>query len=359
MQHNYFRNFKILPTAIVSVVLAISACGGGGSTTARMDGGQNPAQTSVHQAFARVATTNEAQQNVSTAASSEPRQGSVTQSSNAVGGVTANSLSISVTRAPQNGVGFTIRETGAGAHPNFLSSGTQGVEVNADTPDRTGFQPVQANSESNNRRIWTLIFTNINTITNADHNANRWLAGGLYIESTGQGQNRSNEFGAFFNGGQPFTTNNIRSLSGTATYEGEAVGIGRISGFGSTDGQIIAFASDEVRLTAEFGDATALGSISGRITGIEFAPDSADAEELDGTLTLGTAQIGNENSGFFKGDTSYREGDWTGSGKWGGQFYNNGDFPGNVGGTFGLSFSNLVENTSGELIGVFGADRQQ
>ena len=355
MQHNYFRNFKILPTAIVSVVLALSACGGGGSTTARMDGGRNPAQTSVHQAFARVATTNEAQQNVSTAASSEPRQGSVTQSSNAAGGVTANSLSISVTRAPQNGVGFTIRETVSGTQTDFLSSGTQGVEVNADTPDRTGFQPVQANSESNNRRVWTLIFTNINTIANA----NLWLAGGLYIESTGQGQNRSNEFGAFFNGGQPFPTNNIVSLSGTATYEGEAVGIGRISGFGSTDGQIIAFASDEVRLTAEFGDATALGSISGRITDIEFAPDSDESQTLDSALILGRAPLSNEGSGFFKGDTSYQEGDWSGTGKWGGQFYNNGDFPGNVGGTFGISFTNSAENIDGELIGVFGADRQQ
>ena len=352
MQHNYFQNFKILPTAIVSVVLAISACGGGGSTTARMDGGQNPAQTRVHQAFARAATTNEAQQNISAAAQNLPRPGSVTQSSIAENGVTANSLSISVTRAPQRGVGFRIQETGR--QSDFLASGAQGVEVNAETPDRTGFQPVQADFESNNRRVWTLIFTNINTIANA----NRWLAGGLYIESTGQGQNRSNEFGAFFNGGQPFT-NNIANLEGRATYEGDAVGIGRISGIGSTEGEIIAFASDRVELTAEFGDATALGSISGRITGIEFAPDSDESQTLDSALILGPASLTNQNSGFFTGDTSYREGSWTGSGKWGGQFYNNGNFPGNVGGTFGIAFSNSEENIDGELIGVFGADRQQ
>ena len=353
MQHIHFRNFKILPIAIVAVVLAISACGGGGSTTARMDGGQNPAQTRADQAFARAATTTNAQRIVSVAAQSVPRAGSVTQSSNAENNVTANSLSISVTRAPQDGVGFTIRETGAGAHPNFLSSDTQGVEVNADTPDRTGFQPVQANSESNNRSVWTLIFTNINTIANA----NLWLAGGLYIESTGQGQNRSNEFGAFFNGGQPFPTNNIVSLSGRATYEGEAVGIGRISGVGSTD-EILAFAGD-VQLVAEFGDATALGSISGRITDIQFAPDSDESDTLDSALILRRAPLSNQDSGFFRGDTSYQEGNWTGSGKWGGQFYNNGDFPGNVGGTFGISFTNNVENTDGELIGVFGAIREE
>ena len=353
MQRNHFQNFKIqqiLPTVMVSVVLVLSACGGGGSTTTRL----NPAQPSVEQAFARAATSNNARQNVSTAARSEPRPGSVTQSSDSEGGVTANSLSISVTRASARGVGFRIQETVSGVQSDFLVSGEQGVEVNADAPDSTGFQPVQADFASNSKRVWTLIFTNINTITNA----NLWLAGGLYIESTGQGQSRSDEFGAFFNGGQPFT-NNITNLSGTATYEGEAVGIGRISGFGSTDGQILAFASDEVRLVADFGDATALGSISGRIRGIQFDPDSDEAETLDGTLELGTAPLRSEHSGFFTGDTSYREGDWTGSGKWGGQFYNNGEFPGNVGGTFGMSFSNTEGDTTGELIGVFGVDRDQ
>lgn len=354
MQRNHFQNFKIqqiLPTVMVSVVLVLSACGGGGSTTTRL----NPAQTRADQAFARAATTNSVRQNVSTAATTTPKAGSVTQSSNEQGGVTVNSMEIDVRKGPARGIVFTIQETIPGTPSGlFLSSTTAGVEVNADTPDRTGFQPVQADFVSNSRRVWTLIFTNINTITNA----NLWLAGGLYIESTGQGQSRSDEFGAFFNGGQPFT-NNITNLSGTATYEGEAVGIGRISGFGSTDGQILAFASDEVRLVADFGDATALGSISGRIRGIQFDPDSDEAETLDGTLELGTAPLRSEHSGFFTGDTSYREGDWTGSGKWGGQFYNNGEFPGNVGGTFGMSFSNTEGDTTGELIGVFGVDRDQ
>lgn len=356
MRHNYFQNFKIqqiLPTALVSVVLILSACGGGGSTTARSNGAPNPPQPSLHQAFAGAASMNDAKQNVSVAARSEPRPGSVTQSSNSEGGVTANSLSISVEKAPARGVGFRIRETVSGAQSDFLASGTQGVEVNAEAPESTGFQPVQANFASNNRRVWTLIFTNINTITNT----NRWLAGGFYIERTGQGQSRSDEFGAFFNGGQPFT-NSIASLSGRATYEGNAVGIGRISGFGSED-EIIAFASDNVQLVAEFGDATALGSISGSIRDIEFAPDSDESETLDGTLTLGTASIGSDNSGFFTGNTSYREGNWSGSGKWGGQFYNNDATPRNVGGTFGISFSNTVENITGELIGMFGADREQ
>ena len=296
--------------------------------------------------------------NVSTAATTTPKAGSVTQSSNAQSGVTANSLSIDVTKAAARRIGFTIQETPAsGAPSSFLASATAGVEVNTDPPDSTGFQAVQASSNLNNRRVWTLIFTNINTITDED----RWLAGGLYIKIPGQGQG-SSEFGAFFNGGEPYTTNNILSLTGTATYEGYAVGIGRLSGIGAT-GEIIAFASDDVDLTASFLDASSLGSISGTITGITFAPDSDAPETLAGTLNLESTTIGSTDSGFFTGDTSYSEGDWSGAGKWGGQFYNNGAQPsiqpGNVGGTFGISFTNSADsNRSGELIGVFGTNRQ-
>ena len=347
MQRNHFQNFKIqqiLPTAIASIVLLLSACGGGGSTARLND---------APQVFASAATTNSVQRNVSAAALATPKAGSVTQSSNVQGGVTVNSMRINVTKGPARSIGFTIQETVSGSPSNFLSSTTAGVDVNADPPESTGFQSIQADFTSTNRRVWTLIFTNINTIANPQ----LWLAGGLYIEMPGQGQSGTGEFGAFFNGGQPFT-NPIEAITGQATYDGDAVGIGRLSGIGST-GEIIAFASDNVRLRANFGDASALGSIEGTITGITFAPDSDAPETLAGTLTLGTATLTGDNSGFFTGNTSYSEGAWSGAGKWGGQFYNNGAQPGNVGGTFGIEFDNSVDTTrSGELIGVFGAIRQ-
>ncbi len=347
MQRNHFQNFKIqqiLPTAIVSIVLLLSACGGGGSTARLND---------APQVFASAATTNSVQRNVSAAALATPKAGSVTQSSNVQGGVTANSMRINVTKGPARSIGFTIEETVSGSPSNFLSSTTAGVDVNADPPESTGFQPVRADFTSTNRRVWTLIFTNINTIANPQ----LWLAGGLYIEMPGQGQSGSGEFGAFFNGGQPFTTSNIPTITGQARYEGDAVGIGRLSGIGATS-EIIAFAGD-VRLDADFGDASATGSIEGTIRNIQFAPDSDAPETLPGTLTLVSTTIGSDNSGFFTGNTSYSEGAWSGSGKWGGQFYNDGAQPGNVGGTFGIEFDNSVDTTrSGELIGVFGANKQ-
>lgn len=341
MQHKHFPHFKIqqiLPTALVSMVLVLSACGGGGGSAT-----QAPNQ----QTFANMAGAAENSANVTSAATSVPRRGSVTQSSNSVNGATVNSLSITVTRGTAGTPSFSIQESVSGGAPSeFLASGP-GVAVQAGSADRTGFQPVVASSSSNNRNVWTLIFTNINRITDV----NQWLAGGLYIETTGANR----EFGAYFNGGQPFT-NNIASLSGTATYDGNAVGIGRRSDIQSDSG-FVALAGD-VRLVANFGDATALGSISGTISSIELDPDG-NAEDI-GTLNLGTALLSGDNAGFFTGDTSYQVGNWSGSGKWGGQFYNNVAYPGSVGGTFGISFTNSENDEArGTLIGVFSADREQ
>ena len=354
MQRRHFRNFKfpqIFPTAIVSAVLVLSACGGGGgSTTAGANNGQNPTSTpqiSIQQTFANRAVGDA--ENVSSAANSTPRRGSVTQSSNSVNGATVNSLSITVTRGTAGTPSFSIQESVSGGAPSvFLASGP-GVAVQADSADRTGFQPVVASSSSNNRNVWTLIFTNISRITDA----NQWLAGGLYIETTGTNR----EFGAYFNGGQPFT-NNIASLEGTATYDGNAVGIGRRSDIQSDSG-FVALAGD-VQLVANFGDTTALGSISGTISSIQLDPDGDDPEDLPGTLNLGTAGLSSGDAGFFTGDTSYQAGNWSGSGKWGGQFYNNAAYPGSVGGTFGISFTNSEDDEArGTLIGVFEAGRGQ
>ena len=75
-------------------------------------------------------------------------------------------------------------------------------------------------------------------------------------------------------------------------------------------------------------------------------------------MTLGSADIGSSNSGFFTGDTSMTFDGSDFSGKWGGQFYGNGadptDAPGSVAGTFGGA---TADGTEG-FLGTFGAYKQ-
>ncbi len=64
-------------------------------------------------------------------------------------------------------------------------------------------------------------------------------------------------------------------------------------------------------------------------------------------------------SSLFTGDTSMTFKEETYAGKWGGQFYGNGDtatdHPGSVAGTFGAS----IENGERSLLGVFGAYKDE
>ena len=96
-----------------------------------------------------------------------------------------------------------------------------------------------------------------------------------------------------------------------------------------------------------------LGTIGGHIDNV-----SVDDELVEGdpTLNLGTADIGEDNSGFFTGltDMVYEGEEYTG--KWGGQFFGNDDSttpgpPGSVAGTFGAATSDGANS----VLGVYGA----
>ena len=69
-------------------------------------------------------------------------------------------------------------------------------------------------------------------------------------------------------------------------------------------------------------------TIEGRVHDFEV-----DGQPIAGNpqLMLGTANIGNSNGGFFKGDTSATFAGDTFAGKWGGQFYSNGESDGKPG----------------------------
>ena len=173
-----------------------------------------------------------------------------------------------------------------------------------------------------------------------------YLVGGIWVYAPdGASGPEDYEFGAFADGNDPFTAANLDGLTGTAEYAGGATGVYTDS---TTDRNSFFYA--DVDLTASFDTDT----ISGMISDIY---DAADDELVEGnpSLMLGTADI--QSTNFFSGDTSMTfDGDKF-AGKWGGQFYGNGDttdHPGSVGGTFG----GATAEGDKAFLGAFGAYRQ-
>ena len=74
-------------------------------------------------------------------------------------------------------------------------------------------------------------------------------------------------------------------------------------------------------------------------------------------LSLGTAPIGSQDSGFFEGAVTGADDERTYVGNWGGQFFGNGESdgqPGSVGGTFGgRSTDDAIS-----FVGAFGAHKE-
>ena len=183
------------------------------------------------------------------------------------------------------------------------------------------------------------------TVPDADY-----LAGGVWLIVPDDATSASDYvFGVFGDGSDPFHQTSISAVQGTARYIGDATGVYSEKMAGSTD---IGYFDGDVTLTADFGSASDLGTISGSITNFEV-----DGAATDGRLDLGTANIGSANSGFFKGSVTGSDDERAYTGHWGGQFFGNGEAdgrPGSVGGTFG---GHSVDNAV-NFVGAFGAHKQ-
>ena len=184
------------------------------------------------------------------------------------------------------------------------------------------------------------------TVPDADY-----LAGGIWVRVPADAASVADyEFGAFVDGNDPFQQANLAGLTGTARYTGDATGVYSHQGMNRNY-----FVDADVRLTADFGDASSLGSISGTVSNV--TGEGPESDWYDGvSVSLGTARIGDADSGFFTGDTSTTGTDSTFTGKWGGQFYGNGAagaHPGSVAGTFGAA----TDDGSESFVGVYGAYR--
>ena len=191
------------------------------------------------------------------------------------------------------------------------------------------------------------------------------------------------DFGVYASGGDPFETTNLAGLTGTATYEGDAVGMYYVDGLSSSP-DVGAFTAD-VALTADFGDGSATGFIDGEVNNFMFEGDVASSLPATVTLASRTWPYLPDRFGVPQGstnifDTSWRNADYLRPGghiggvteadvdgeDWGGQwhgvFYGNGasptDHPTSVAGVFGTSMMNDYNRSGNGLTGSFGAHRQ-
>ena len=277
------------------------------------------------------------------AAESEPRAGSVTQSSNTESGsnttadqvevvFTDGTYTISNTRGATT---WSISTANATALPDDITADANAIGLVA--PEDGGHRfvvaqtrpPTEGNTDWLTAGIWAFVPTDDNALT-------------------------SYEFGAFADGGDPFEQD-VRALAGTASYAGRAFGVYySISPGGTSDAGPFGGA---ISLTADFGTDGELGTVSGSVTDIIVEGGS----QIPGVvLALNSADIGSANGGFFTGRTSMTLNERTYEGRWGGQFFGNGAAgaqPGSVAGTFGASARE--GGSAAALVGAFAADRRE
>ena len=187
--------------------------------------------------------------------------------------------------------------------------------------------------------------TTVTTVTTPDTD---YLAGGVWLFLPDDVMSADDlEIGAFGDGSDPFHQSKLMALQGRASYDGMATGIYTDKSEGE-----VGYWDSSVSLTADFGSSNALGTISGSLSNFE-----ANGESLTGNVSLGTANIGSSDSGFFEGDLSGTVEGIGLNGLYGGQFFGNSEAdgkPGSVGGTLGATSSD--KNNS--FVGVFGAYKQ-
>lgn len=165
----------------------------------------------------------------------------------------------------------------------------------------------------------------------------------------------------------------FNALAGTATYAGSAAGQWaerKAGAFDETSGAFTAGAS----LTADFGDATALGTLAGSIMNFRDASGAALGNWIvtlnpgNTTITAGASGGGFVAIGTGNGTAGAADGrDWTGG--WAAQFYNKSATvpqaadPTAVGGVFAATHGTPGRQASNDqgfvgVAGAFGAEKQ-
>ena len=190
-----------------------------------------------------------------------------------------------------------------------------------------------------------------------------YLAGGVWVYvPAGAGGPEDYEFGAFVDGNDPFTAANLDGLTGEAVYLGEADGVYTDREEGNY------FFTARVDLRADFDNDTISGTMDDFFYEVYGQDEPGGYRRLGGyerlfseetILSLEETDIDTRTpDNFFTGDTAMSFGGDEFTGKWGGQFYGNGDSstdrPGSVAGTFG----GATDDGTKAFLGVFGADKR-
>ena len=194
---------------------------------------------------------------------------------------------------------------------------------------------------------WIFVPTGGMTVSTPDTD---YLAGGVWLIVPDDATSADDVvFGAFAGGSDPFVQRNLAAVTGTATYTGDAVGVYSAK---EAEATTVGYLGADVRLTANFGDASGFGTISGSVANFVV-----DGTPEPGALNFGTVNIGAQNSGFFRGAVTGADSQRSYTGHWGGQFFGNSEAdgrPGSVAGTFGGHSTDDVVS----FVGAFGAHKQ-
>ena len=352
----------------MAAALAMSGCGGGSSKPADTPDTPMPPADPLTPVPPRAdsstafytfdsALTDPAQRrhvraSVAEAAGNTPNPGSVTQSSTG-DGATTDSVSVMVERGADGTMSYTVRE--AGGWSVDRDSARVLAEPSGENWKGIEFHQAPGGGKGSGTGPGLYVDVYVATDTEEFRPDADYLAGGIWVRVPADAASVADyEFGAFMDGSDPFRRDNLAGLTGTATYEGTADAV--YSHQGMNRNYLV---EADVGLTADFGDASSLGSIRGTVSNVRGEGPDGPNSYAGRSMTLGTAQIGSADSGFFTGDTSTSGTDPAFTGKWGGQFYGNGaaagDHPGSVAGTFGAATADGSES----FVGVYGADRQE
>ena len=285
----------------------------------------------------------------SIAAQAIPIPGSVSQSSNVRNGTTVDT--VDATARIENGALFASAGVRGGwsvsiESPRFTERGWRGDGAGQRTSNG-GFLEVN-------------LFVQPQAGSDADYLVGGWWATvpASFLDAEGNTPDvytrevlEAMAYGVFMDGTNPLPQSAVAPLSGSAIFGGTA-----LMSWIVVDEARGALLSGSVSLTADFdAGPDGLGTIGGAIS--DFQQVTIATQQglvgLPSVLSLETAPIGDDDSGFFTGETSMSFGGRQFGGRWGGQFYGSGGdaAPVSAAGTFGATTADGNET----VLGVFGA----
>ena len=238
---------------------------------------------------------------------------STTQSSYTPGGRVSDPSYFLAERDANGDVQFTFKRK-TGSTVSTLSTTDQDVSLRLADDLASGWKGVETHKDASNGIFNWDAYSD--SQSNADENylsLGSWLF--IYKDPNDGSFTGSYALGVAAGGNDPFENNNLAGLTGTATYRGPATGLHMMKASDAAD-PVFDYFDARASLSVDFGDATALGTVSGTISG-----GRTDGGVALPTLTLGSADItGNALGGNFDADTSGVTGSGVAlSGKWGGE----------------------------------------